>query len=344
MRCHIKCKVLPHNRQSIQSNVTHLIIWNIRKRNRIHHARFAAQFVVVKYIIFVSFVSSCFRDKFISFLRSTGSLGVDDWADIRVINFMQQRCEYFPRTTKFIISNKSGMLSLEDVKNQTRVCVWVASIFEIRKEASIVIDFKFRLNGFGSKSGALHVGFHVDSFVRLHTHHEFIARTILAVEQVCSSWGIFELDTHLSLTFVKRLAGLHDERNSVPTRGVDRQLQYSKSWSVCVLVFDCGVISVSLVLPQNSILQRNRWDCVQHCDFGIANRFSRFGSLDSCWWFHGEQSQNLQEVVLQNVSNDTVLIKVSTPTVSAKWFLKCEDDTLYIFVGPHTLKPCVAET
>jgi hypothetical protein len=43
------------------------------------------------------------------------------------------------------------------------------------------------------------------------------------------------------------------------------------------------------------------------------------------WFLHGDEAQNLQQVVLHHVSDDAEFVKVATSALSAKWLLEGDE-------------------
>ena len=55
-------------------------------------------------------------------------------------------------------------------------------------------------------------------------------------------------------------------------------------------------------------------------------------------WLHGKQSQNLEEMVLYDVPDDAVLIKVSPTPLSAEVFAENDLDVSDVLSAPQGLK------
>jgi hypothetical protein len=48
-------------------------------------------------------------------------------------------------------------------------------------------------------------------------------------------------------------------------------------------------------------------------------------------------------MILDDIPNDTVLVKVSASSLCAEWLLKCQHDALHIIAIPHVLHPYVSK-
>ena len=255
VRGHVEGKVLSHDGQSPQPNVA-LFFFGIVGQSRrwlvgqwrSALGRLDIAVGIDKDVFFVADITGLFGNEPVRFGWTASPKGVRDGPDGALFNLVQEWRKDFPGPAEFVVADKGSVFALQHVENQTGVGIGVGHLAGSLKEAAVVIDFEFRLNGFGGKAGALDIGLHVHRLVGLEPHHQFVAGTLESVKHVVGGRGVLELDAHLGLALVESLASLENNGHSVPTRGVDPHAHQSVRWGVGVLVFNSRVVGVSLVL------------------------------------------------------------------------------------------------
>lgn len=74
-------------------------------------------------------------------------------------------------------------------------------------------------------------------------------------------------------------------------------------------------------------------------NFFVPNVVRMYGR----WFFHGNQTKYLEQMVLHDVSNNTKIIKISTAAFSTKWFFECDLHLGNIVPVPSGIQNSIAE-
>mmetsp|Transcript_4173 Transcript_4173/g.15289 ORF Transcript_4173/g.15289 Transcript_4173/m.15289 type:complete len:394 (-) Transcript_4173:383-1564(-) len=202
-----------------------------------------------------------------------------------------------------------------------------------------------------AKTWHLGVDSQVDGFIGLDANHKFI-RDVLNSSLTLAvhiTRCVTKLHTNFCLTLVQRLARLEQERHAVPSRVVDEQRHRGKRWAQRTLR-DGVVIEVrrqnatieltSLVLSKRHVINLDRSHRLDHLDLFVANVFG----VQARRFLHREQRQNLQQVILHDIANDAVMVKVSTSALGAKIFAKVDLHVTDVVAIPQRLEHDVGKS
>jgi len=149
------------------------------------------------------------------------------------------------------------------------------------------------------------------------------------------------LNAHFCLSFVHCFPCLKNEGNTSPAWVVDKATNCCKSRGVGIFVFDCLVVRVSFILSKTAIFNLYRLHRFQNLYFRVSNTFACFRTINLCWSFHCKQSHNLKQMVLNDITYDAKIVKVTPTSISAKGFFEGEKDTLNTISIPHAFKPLI---
>lgn len=142
------------------------------------------------------------------------------------------------------------------------------------------------------------------------------------------------MNTHFGLALIKSFTGFENKGHAVPTRRIHVQANARKGWRVGILVFNRWIVRIALVLSKHNVLEFNRRHCIQDGHLGVTNVLSGSRAFERGWSLHGQEGENLQEMVLENVSNDTKLVKVSASALRSKGLFKGKQDALNVLAIP----------
>eukprot|EP00095_Tigriopus_kingsejongensis_P004643 maker-scaffold29_size597861-snap-gene-0.11 protein:Tk04643 transcript:maker-scaffold29_size597861-snap-gene-0.11-mRNA-1 annotation:"probable methylcrotonoyl- carboxylase beta mitochondrial-like" len=152
--------------------------------------------------------------------------------------------------------------------------------------------------------------------------------------------SLSELDSHLVEALVHGLAGSHDERDSFPAWSVNVEHDRGESGRErlighlgIVRVAQLGQlvhqIGVAHVLSKDHILQGYDFDSREELGSLVAE--VTIATLDG---FHGNGTQDLQQMILHHIPDDPSGIKVAGPSKGAKALLERDQDPRNGFIAP----------
>ena len=247
-------------------------------------------------------------------------------------NLVQQRTENLPRTTELIGPDKRTLPSSQHIENQPRVGLWV-----VTPNVCIPSVIHRHWNGLGlvRKAWFLHVRDQLHHRIGLDPHDEFVAWELPVREHGAPSRGLSEHNTHLTNTIVQRLAGFQQERDASPARSVHEATECCIRRGVGVLVHNSLVVSIPIVLTEQTIVHFDWWHGLQHTSLCVTHIITRTRTVRPNRWFHGQQRQHLQQVILLNVPDDAVVVKVPTTALCPKRFLEGDLDRFDRITVPH---------
>jgi hypothetical protein len=126
---------------------------------------------------------------------------------------------------------------------------------------------------------------------------------------------------------VKGLSSLHDERYTIPSLVLDVSDQGAESRASRVLrngvvltVSRLAAVKRLSVLANDDVLGLNGGNGAENANLFVANILGveRDGSL------HSQESKNLEEMVLHNITNDTKLVEVTSTSFSTEGLLESD--------------------
>jgi len=161
----------------------------------------------------------------------------------------------------------------------------------------VICEVKFGRLGHKVHAGLLSHELHVNGLVGLDTNDELIAAR-LAIENVAGH--LLELDAHLGLALVQRLATLHDERHAVPPLVLDlhdrggeggraRAGRHRRVVQVAQPLVLRRPVRIADVLAEHNVLQPDARYRLEHLDLLVANVLGVLGRGR----FHRDQRQYL---------------------------------------------------
>ncbi len=255
---------------------------------------------------------------------------------------MQQRGEDAPSLAQFIVSDECGGVSAEDLQNEPGVSVGECG--ELVREALLVRQVEFGHDRVPGEPGLLHKRFQVHGLVGLHAHHELVARQLLLREQQRAAGRRLELDTHLGLALVERLAGAHDERHALPAAVPDvhdqrRERRRQRIVRHALVVRVARLLPERGVLPGDAVVEFDFVYALQHLDFFIPDVVARRAHRR----LHCDHGEDLHEVVLHDVADDAVLVKVAPAPLRAEILLESHGDGGYVVAVPERLEGVICE-
>lgn len=235
------------------------------------------------------------------------------------------------------------LTSAEDVEDQ--------SLVGVRQDDALVAMLICQV-----KLGLLHVEgdarrfrhhFNVKSFSRLDADHQLVAFCFPAKN---ISGNVMVLNSHFSLSLVECFAASQDEVDSIPALVVDAH----DSGGECRRVrssWDCFVIQIS-----ERFIARAFWvanvltkDDVVECQW--LNAFKYFDLLvtdvigmDGSRLLHCHQRQNLQQMILHHIANDSEFVEISAATLRAERFLEGNENRRDVLTIPCRVEELIAES
>lgn len=262
------------------------------------------------------------------------------WDDLLVlVEVVEEWGEDSPGSIQLVVTDKVRVVSLQGIQDQGLVSLWDLEV----GEAAAVGEIELGDNGLHAQTWKLRVHLDVDRLVWLDAHNKLVTWDVLED----TGGNILELDADLSLLLVQSLAGLEDERNAIPTLVLNVSNHSAEGWApgilwngIVLLVSWLVAIKGLAILADNDVLWLNGWDGLENANFLISDILG--GERD--WTLHRQQGQNLQEMVLHDITDDAKLIEVTSTTLGAKWFLEGDLDVIDVIAVPSCVEERVAES
>lgn len=230
---------------------------------------------------------------------------------------MEQRGEDSPAGIQLVITNEVGVITLQGVKDEGFIRLWDLEV----GEAAAVGQVELSDNGLHAQARELRVHLDVHTLVGLDAHDELVPRDVLEDAR----GDILELDSDLGLLLVESLAGLQDEGHALPTLVLDKCHHGAEGGTprilghgIVLLVRWPGSIQRLAVLADNHVLRLDSGDAAENTDLFVSDVLR--GERD--WALHSQEGQDLEQMVLHNITDDTELVKVPPTALSAKRLLE----------------------
>lgn len=255
-----------------------------------------------------------------------------------VVDVVQQIGENLPGNVQLVVSHKVGVVALEAVENQRLVGLGDSHV----RVSAVVGQIEIGDNVLGGETGQLGVHLHVDRLGGLDSDNQLVSRQV--VDDTLGD--ISELHSDLHLTLVESLTGSQNEGNTLPSVVVDLQMQSgegngSRVVGNTLIVSVAGLLAVlrRTVLAENDVINVKHIDTSQDLDLLISNVLS----AESDGSLHGENGENLQQMVLHHISDDTNVVEVATSALSAERLLEGDLHVGNVVLVPHGGQELVAE-
>ena len=188
-----------------------------------------------------------------------------------------------------------------------------------------VQKLQLRLRQLHPQPGFLDRHFHVYGGIGLEPHDKLVSRlpppNLLLRKQVARN--VLQLNPDLALVLVERFTRLDDERDAVPPL-VAHVKDAKREGGRLGPRGDGGVVEVGFaarpvcVLPQGHVIGAHGLYASQHLELLVAYIVRR----QRARLLHGDEAQQLKQVILYDVAYDAVLIKISAAALRAKRFLE----------------------
>mmetsp|Transcript_17395 Transcript_17395/g.52121 ORF Transcript_17395/g.52121 Transcript_17395/m.52121 type:complete len:381 (-) Transcript_17395:766-1908(-) len=279
---------------------------------------------------------------------AAAAVGVQLGGHLGLLQLLQDGREQRPRSLKFVSTDEQALVAVDDVQDEALVgvgqvafvCLVVAEVQPLSVQTE-------------TQARHLVVDLQVDALVGLDADHQFVGGGV----QVSSHLGLVqvaryvaELHPDLRTLAVKRLARLQQERHAVPPRVVDEHRHRAKrgaqaaSWHGVVIQVARQALAGTLaapppVLTYHHVGHGHLLHAAQHLHLLVADVLR----VQADRGLHGEQRQDLQQVVLDDVTDDAILVKVPAAPLCAE--ILTEDDLHVpdIFPVPERLKEQVGK-
>mmetsp|Transcript_8867 Transcript_8867/g.21925 ORF Transcript_8867/g.21925 Transcript_8867/m.21925 type:complete len:358 (-) Transcript_8867:2504-3577(-) len=264
------------------------------------------------------------------------------------LQLVQQGREDAPGSLQLVVADEQTLVAVDHVQQQALVRVGQLLLL-VRG-----LVLQVQLGGVQPQPQPRHliVDLEVDGLLGLDAHDQLIGGHVhvgpkLVLVDVAGH--VAELHADLRAARVQRLAGLEEEGHAVPARVVDvqrarrvRGRQRALGHRLVVQVagqLGAVLLGAAAVLPQHRVLHLNHLHGAQHLDLLVADvlRVQRHGRL------HGKQRHNLQQVVLDDVADDAVLVKVAATPLGAKVLTENDLHVADVLARPQRLKHEVGE-
>ena len=256
-----------------------------------------------------------------------------------VVEVVEERGEDPPAGIKLVVTNEVGVVALEAVEDEGLVGL---GDLEVR-EPPAVGEIQLGNHGLHAKTRKLRVHLHVDTLVGLDADDELISGNILKNTRS----DILELHANLGLLLVERLAGLHDERNTVPPLVLDERHESAERGAarilgdrVVLLVRGLAAVERLAILSDDDILGLDGRDGAEHTDLLVTDVLGAEGNGA----LHGEEGEHLKQVVLHDVADNAELIEVSTTALCSERLLEGDLDVVDVMPVPGGAEEGIAKS
>mmetsp|Transcript_18165 Transcript_18165/g.46115 ORF Transcript_18165/g.46115 Transcript_18165/m.46115 type:complete len:248 (+) Transcript_18165:202-945(+) len=245
-----------------------------------------------------------------------------------LLEFLENRRHHTPRFCELITSHEMMLLTTNHVQQE--------ALIGIRHPNTTILvvvgQIQFTALYAKRKARSLETHFGIDGFTGLHTNHKFVSLQILAKDP---ARDLMVLNTNLCLSLVQGLATLDDERNTIPTFVIHMEDSHCEGgrdrviWHLIVVTVTLRCFGIwrglwiSNVLTNDHIFKLHWFHASKNAHLLVTNisRAKRARLL------HRNQSKELKEVILHDVTNDSTLVKVATTTKGTKRLLERDLDT-----------------
>src|SRR5262249_28771886 len=134
------------------------------------------------------------------------------------------------------------------------------------------------------------------------------------------------------------LAGANIEGNSLPTPGIDLQLQRGKSLRLRSFLHS-PLFAIAAKLAAHQVLLVDRSDRPQHLYFLVADALA----VSPDRLFHRQTAQHLKQVVLNDVTNGAGPVIESSSPLDPEVFGHRDLNTVDVVTVPERLNECVCK-
>mmetsp|Transcript_9254 Transcript_9254/g.17056 ORF Transcript_9254/g.17056 Transcript_9254/m.17056 type:complete len:321 (-) Transcript_9254:644-1606(-) len=250
-----------------------------------------------------------------------------------------------PGRKKLVVTNEGRLLTAQHIKNQAGV-----SVVNFRVTVTLrVAQVEFGLFHIRGQSWLLDVCLHVDGFFGLKADDQFVPWHVLAfAKHVCGSRRVLKLDAHFNTLLVQGLSGFHDEWNTIPPLVLDLHGDTRVGWLVRAfrdgLVVEVSWLTItSSVLTNHAVFRSPRFDGLKYLDLLVADiiTVSFAGHFDRR--LHGNDGENLHQMVLHYIANDTVVVKITAAAHCSDVFLERDDHRGNVVTVPEGLEKGVCK-
>jgi hypothetical protein len=255
-------------------------------------------------------------------MRKKLTVGVAHGDDLLVvIEVVEERSEDSPTGIKLVITDEVGVVTLQGVENKRFVGLGNLQV----REAAAVGEIQLGNHGLHAQARELRVHLNVHALVGLDADNKLVAGNVLENAR----GDVLELDTDLGLLLVEGLAGLEDERNTIPSLVLDVGNHRGEGGAagslgngLVVLVRGLGSVERLLILTDDNVLGLDGRHAAEDADLLVTDVLSRErdGTL------HCEQGQDLEKMVLHNITDDAELVEVTASALSAERLLEGDLD------------------
>mmetsp|Transcript_11898 Transcript_11898/g.22286 ORF Transcript_11898/g.22286 Transcript_11898/m.22286 type:complete len:251 (+) Transcript_11898:235-987(+) len=248
---------------------------------------------------------------------------------------MQRWREYIPCSFKLVAPDEESLVTVDRIENEPLVSIRKLEVTVV----ILILQVELGVVKIHSQTWNLVADPQSDCFLRLNSNHKLVVSKRFVPIQV--AWNVFELHPDLRMPLVQGLASFHQEGHPFPPWVVYEQGSGSECWdhaafrhSVVIKVTrvgDRGSVASgcpSRVLPDNDVVKVQCSHRSQHFDLLVSDVLC----VKAHWLLHCEESQNLKQVVLHDISDDAVVVEVSSPSLRAK--ILTEDDLHVLDVLP----------
>lgn len=252
---------------------------------------------------------------------------------------MEKRGEDAPAGVELVVTDKVGLVALQAVEDKRLVCL---RDFEVGESSSIG-EIQLGNNSLHAETRQLRVHLDIDTLIGLNAHNKLVSGNVLK-DTRCD---VLELDSNLGLLLIESLSGLHNERYAIPTLVLDVSNECTESRasrvlgdSVVLTVGGLTTVKRLTVLTNDDVLGLNGWNGTENANLLIADILGveRDGPL------HSQESKDLEEMVLHDITNDTELVKVAPATLGTKGLLEGDLDVVDVVSVPRGAEERVAKS
>mmetsp|Transcript_31449 Transcript_31449/g.77101 ORF Transcript_31449/g.77101 Transcript_31449/m.77101 type:complete len:320 (+) Transcript_31449:628-1587(+) len=210
----------------------------------------------------------------------------------------------------------------------------------------LVCQVHLDMRNFGAEPWVLGHASQEDGLVGLHPHHQLIRIDVLFVRKQVAR-NRLELDSDVYELLVERFATRKNEGHPRPPGIVDIHCgngirgRYRIRWNRAIIqVADLPQHRIRCVLPNDHLIHLDGLNAPQHLHLAVPNviRTQRDGR------FHCNQRQQLQQMVLHDVPDHTVLVEVTPTALRADILLERNVNAIHVRAIPQGLKDQVGET